>query len=189
VKTDDIEEDLTKAVSLLDKLRLAIFRGEFAPRQRLLEMELVAKYETSRAAVREVLAVLENEGLVTRQRNRSAWVRPVTVQEAIEILEVRAVVEGMCAAKAAAKATEADHRELQRMAGEMTDAVEVGDMLTDSRVSDQIHVKIREIAGQQTAAGIIDRLRHQGVRYQFHVSLLPGRLERGPASTGASSAR
>jgi DNA-binding GntR family transcriptional regulator len=28
-------------------------------------------------------------------------------------------------------------------------------------------------------AGIIDRLRHPGVRYQFHVSLLPGRLAQG----------
>jgi len=44
-----------------------------------------------------------------------------------------------------------------------------------------VHAKIREIAGQQTAAGIINRLRHQGVRYQFHVSLLPGRLAQGLA--------
>jgi DNA-binding GntR family transcriptional regulator len=179
MQTDDIDEGLTKTVSLRHKLRLAIFRGEFAPGQRLVESELAAKYETSRGAVREVLALLQNEGLVTRMRNRSAWVRPVTVQEAIEILEVRAVVEGMCAARAAAKATEEDHRELQRMADEMTDAVKNGDMLTDSRVSDQVHTKIREIAGQQTAAGIIDRLRHQSVRYQFHVSLLPGRLAQG----------
>jgi len=54
-----------------------------------------------------------------------------------------------------------------------------GDVLTDSMLSDQIHTRLREIAGQQTAAGIIDRLRHQGVRYQFHVSLLPGRLAQG----------
>ena len=33
--------------------------------------------------------------------------------------------------------------------------------------------------GQQTAAAILDRLRYQWVRYQFHVSLLPGRLAQG----------
>ena len=177
--THDIEEGLTETVSLLDKLRMAIYHGEFAPGQRLVESELAQKYETSRGAVREALALLQNEGLITRQRNRSAWVRPVTIEEAIEILEVRAVVEGMCAAKAAAKATEADHQELMKMADEMADAVKRGDMLTDSRVSDQLHAKIREIAGQQAASGIIERLRHQGVRYQFHVSLLPGRLAQG----------
>ena len=179
MQTHDIEEGLTETVSLLDKLRMAIYHGEFAPGQRLVESELAEKYVTSRGAVREALALLQNEGLITRQRNRSAWERPVTVEEAIEILEVRAVVEGLCAAKAAAKATKADHRELRKMAAEMADAVKRGDVLTDSRVSDEVHAKIREIAGQQTAAGLIERLRYQGVRYQFHVSLLPGRLAQG----------
>jgi DNA-binding GntR family transcriptional regulator len=179
VQTQDIEQGLPETVSLLDKLRLAIYRGELAPGQRLVESELAEKYDTSRGAVREALALLQNDGLITRQRNRSAWVRPVTLEEAIEILEVRAVIEGLCAAKAATRATKKDHRALRKMADEMTDAVKRGDVLTDSRVSDQVHAKLREIAGQQTAAGIIDRLRYQGVRYQFHVSLLPGRLAEG----------
>jgi DNA-binding GntR family transcriptional regulator len=179
VQTEDIEQGLPETVSLLDKLRMAIYHGEFAPGQRLVESDLAAKYETSRGAVREALALLQNEGLITRQRNRSAWVRPVTIKEAIEILEIRAVVEGLCAAKAAARATTEDHRELRRMAAEMSEAVKRGDVLTDSRISDEIHAKIREVADQQTAAGLIDRLRYQGVRYQFHVSLLPGRLAEG----------
>jgi DNA-binding GntR family transcriptional regulator len=179
VQTQDIEQGLPETVSLLDKLRMAIYRGELAPGQRLVESELAQKYDTSRGAVREALALLQNEGLVTRQRNRSAWVRPITVEEAIEILEVRAVVEGLCAAKAAANATKDDHKELRALAGEMTDAVKHGDVLNDSRVSDLVHAKIREIARQQIAASLINRLRHQGVRYQFHVSLLPGRLAQG----------
>jgi DNA-binding GntR family transcriptional regulator len=179
VQTQDIEAGLTETVSLLDKLRMAIYHMEFAPGQRLVESELASKYDTSRGAVREAIALLQNEGLVTRERNRSAWVRPVTIEEAIEILEVRAVVEGLCAAKAAARASTEDHRVLRTLADEMTVAVKCGDVLTDSMVSDQVHTKIREIAGQQTAAGIINRLRHQGVRYQFRVSLLPGRLVQG----------
>jgi DNA-binding GntR family transcriptional regulator len=179
LQTHDIEQGLPETVSLLDKLRMAIYRGELAPGQRLVESELAQKYDTSRGAVREALALLQNEGLVTRQRNRSAWVRPITIEEAIEILEVRGVVEGMCAAKAAASATADDHRVLRALADEMIEAVKNGDVLTDSRVSDQMHARLREIAGQQTAASIIDRLRYQGVRYQFHVSLLPGRLAQG----------
>lgn len=179
MQTHDIEQGLQETVSLLDRLRMAIYRGELAPGQRLVESELANKYDTSRGAVREALALLQNEGLVIRERNRSAWVRPVTIEEAIEVLEVRAVVEGLCAAKAAAQATAEDHRVLRALADEMVIAVKQPDVLTDSRVSDQVHTKIREIAGQQAAAGIINRLRHQGVRYQFHVSLLPGRLAAG----------
>ena len=178
-QTHDIEQGLPETVSLLDKLRMAIYHGELTPGHRLVESELAQKYDTSRGAVREALALLQNEGLVTRQRNRSAWVRPVTLAEAIEITEVRAVVEGLCAAKAAVRATTADHRELRALARQMSDAVKRGEILTDSRISDQMHSKIRQIAGQQTAAGILDRLRYQDVRYQFHVSLLPGRLAEG----------
>jgi DNA-binding GntR family transcriptional regulator len=175
----EIEQGLPETMSVLDKLRMAIYRGEFAPNQRLVESELAAKYDTSRGAVREALVQLENEGLILRPRNRSASVRPVTSAEAVEITEVRAVIEGLCAAKAAAAATEADHAELQALVRRMADAVRHGDMLTDSRISDLMHAKIREIGGQGTASRILERLRYQDVRYQFHVSLLPGRLVKG----------
>jgi len=174
-----IERGLPETVSLLDKLRMAIYHGEFLPGQRLVESELATRFDTSRGAVREALVQLENEGLILRPRNRSASVRPVTPAEAVEITEVRAVIEGLCAAKAAAAATEADHAELRELMRQMADAVKRGDMLTDSRISDQMHAKIRQIGGQGTANRILERLRYQDVRYQFHVSLLPGRLVKG----------
>jgi len=175
----DIEQGLPETVSLLDKLRMAIYHGEFGPNHRLVESELAARYDTSRGAVREALVQLENEGLILRPRNRSASVRPVTPAEAVEITEVRAVIEGLCAAKAAVAATEADHDELRELMRQMGDAVKRGDMLTDSRISDLMHLKIRQIAGQGTANRILERLRYRDVRYQFHVSLLPGRLVKG----------
>jgi len=174
-----IEQGLPETVSLLDRLRMAIYHGEFMPGQRLVESELATRYDTSRGAVREALVQLENEGLILRPRNRSASVRPVTPAEAVEITEVRAVIEGLCAAKAAVAATEADHADLRELMRQMADAVKRGDMLADSRISDQMHAKIREIGGQGTANRILERLRYQDVRYQFHVSLLPGRLVKG----------
>ena len=105
--------------------------------------------------------------------------RSVVRPEAVEITEVRAVIEGLCAAKAAAVATEADHAELRALGRQIADAVSRGDMLADSRISDLMHAKIREIGGQGTANRILERLRYQDVRYQFHVSLLPGRLVKG----------
>jgi DNA-binding GntR family transcriptional regulator len=175
----DIEQGLPETVSLLDKLRMAIYHSEFMPGQRLVESELAARYDTSRGAVREALVQLANEGLIVRPRNRSASVRLVTPAEAVEITEVRAVIEGLCAAKAATAATEADHAELRALMRQMADAVKRGDMLADSRISDLMHAKIREIGGQATAHRILERLRYQDVRYQFRISLLPGRLVKG----------
>ena len=175
----DIEQGLPETVSLLDKLRMAIYHGELGPNHRLVESELTAKYDTSRGAVREALVQLENEGLILRPRNRSASVRPVTPAAAVEITEVRAVIDGLCAAKAATAATEADHAELRALMRQMADAVRRGDMVADSRISDIMHAKIRDIGAQGTANRILERLRYQDVRYQFHVSLLPGRLVKG----------
>ena len=81
MQTQDIEAGLTETVSLLDKLRMAIYRMEFAPGQRLVESELARKYDTSRGAVREAIALLQNEGLVSRERNRSADVEAMQVHD------------------------------------------------------------------------------------------------------------
>ncbi|MBO0775382.1 MAG: GntR family transcriptional regulator [Actinobacteria bacterium] len=172
-------DHLPETISLLDKLRMAIYRGELTPGQRLVETELANTYDTSRGAVREALVLLGNEGLVSRQRNRGAWVRPVSLAEAIEITEVRAVLEGLCAAKAATAAGRRDHRELRAVGKSMTAAVKQGDIVTYNRTSQEVHRRVRELARQATAAGILERLRYQSVRYQFSVALLPGRPAQG----------
>ena len=75
MQTQDIGQGLPETVSLLDRLRIAIYRGELAPGQRLVESELAQKYDTSRGAVREALALLQNEGLITRQVEAGSPVR------------------------------------------------------------------------------------------------------------------
>jgi DNA-binding GntR family transcriptional regulator len=175
----EVPERMPETISLLDKLRMAIYHGELTPGQRLVETELAGRYDTSRGAVREALVLLSNEGLVSRERNRGAWVRPVSLAEAIEITECRAVLEGLCAAKAAAAATRRDHRELRLVAKSMTAAVSKGDLVTYNRTSQEVHTRVRELAHQATAAGILERLRYQSVRYQFSVALLPGRPAQG----------
>lgn len=173
------DTDVLAEVSLLDRLRLAIVHGELAPGQRLVEADLAERYGGSRGAVREAIVLLENEGLVTRQRNRGASVRPVSLQEAIEITEVRAVVEGLCAAKAAEQSTPADRRKLKAIGTAMQKAVKQNDVVAYSNTSQEAHLYIREMAKQQTASGVLDRLRYQSVRYQFSVAMLPARPATG----------
>jgi DNA-binding GntR family transcriptional regulator len=169
------QEQLTEADRLLDTLRLAIYRGELTPGQRLVEAEVAGRYHASRAAVREALALLTNEGLVLRERNRGARVRPVSLDEAVEIFEARAVLEGLCAAKAAAAITTREQRELKALSSPMTKAVRRNDIIVHNQTSLRVHTKIQEIAKQATVSTMLDRLRYQSGRYQFHVALLPGR--------------
>jgi DNA-binding GntR family transcriptional regulator len=164
---------------LLDALRQAILVGDLLPGERLVEGDLAERFGASRGTVREALSLLDNEGLVARQPNRGAWVRTVSVDEAIEFTEVRAVLEGLCAAKAAVKATAGDREILRRGLAEMQAAVEAGDFLAYGAGSRKMHQAIREIADHRAAADILDRLQYQSGRYQVRVALLPGRPAQG----------
>lgn len=160
---------------VVNGIREAILSGRFVPNQRLIEADLSEEFAASRAGVRAALAELAGEGLIERVQNRGARVRAVSLAEAVEISEVRMVVEGLCAAKAAARATAADTAELRKIGEEMRAAVASGDVLGYSRLNELLHRRIREISGQRTAAGVLERLRAQNVRHQFRLAVHPGR--------------
>ncbi|GAA1877648.1 GntR family transcriptional regulator [Asanoa iriomotensis] len=168
-------ERLQDTASVVHAIREAIVAGEFNPGQRLIESELSQRFSASRGTVRQALALLGNEGLAVSEANRGARVRPVSKAEAIEITEVRAVLEGLCARRAAANASAAERKELRELGATMQAAVKRGDIMTYSQVSQDVHLRIRELSGQHTAADLLNRLRFRSVRYQFSVALLPGR--------------
>jgi DNA-binding GntR family transcriptional regulator len=156
-------------------IRDAIIQGDFAPNQRLVEADLSEQFGASRSGVRSALFELANEGLVERVQNRGARVRAVTLDEAVEISEVRMVVEGLCAAKAAERVTDEEIAELRALGASMRTAVAEGHVLRYSELNQTLHLRIREISGQSAAGGVLERLRAQNVRHQFRLALVPGR--------------
>jgi len=160
---------------VLAELRAGILRGEFAPRQRLIEAELTERYATSRFVLRNALNRLATEGLVELQPNRGARVREISLEEAIEITEIRRAVEGLAAARAAERATDGEIADLRALGEQMVTAVETADMLRYSELNARFHGTVRAIARHTTATKIIEQLHAQMVRHQFRLSLLPGR--------------
>lgn len=165
----------TGSEDVLGALRDAIMQGEFVPDQRLVESDLCSRFSANRGAVRAALLRLTEEGLVERVQNRGARVRAVSLQEAVEICEVRMVLEGLCAAKAAARVTEGECAELRGVGDRMTEAVQAGDVMGYSRWNQELHRLLRRYSGQATAEAVLERLRAQSVRHQFRLSLVPGR--------------
>jgi DNA-binding GntR family transcriptional regulator len=163
------------ATELSDALRRAIIAGEFAPNQRLIEADLSTAYGVSRAAIRTALFELASEGLVDRLPNRGSRVRAITVDEAIEILEVRIGIEGLCAAKAAEKITDAEIAEFSQLRADIVSSAESGALLEYSRLHQLLDQRIRELSGHATAVALLERLRAQSVRHQFRLSFQPGR--------------
>jgi DNA-binding GntR family transcriptional regulator len=156
-------------------IREAIVRGDYAPNQRLIEADLSTAFGASRGAVRAALFELASDGLIDRLPNRGSRVRAVTLDEAVEILEVRIGLEGLCAAKAAERITNKQIKELRGLRDDLLQAVASGDLLTYSTLNQQLDKRVRELSGHSTAVSILEKLRAQSVRHQFRLSFQPGR--------------
>ncbi|HTT54858.1 MAG TPA: GntR family transcriptional regulator [Streptosporangiaceae bacterium] len=166
-------EDSKPAVT--EALRAAIIAGEYAPKQRLVEIDLCERFGTSRFILRSALQELAAQGLVEFQRNRGARVREVSLTEAIEITEVRILLEGLLAARAAERVSKPDAAMLRRLVKDMRTAVAKSELLTYSELNAQLHAAIRDLGGHETASRLLRQLRDQTVRHQFSLSLVPGR--------------
>jgi DNA-binding GntR family transcriptional regulator len=78
-----------------DEIRDAIISGRIAPGARLIERELCEALKISRASVREVLRRLEAERLISVEPRRGPIVMVLSVEEAGEIYEIRAMLESL----------------------------------------------------------------------------------------------
>lgn len=76
-----------------EELRRAISAGELPPGIQLRQDELAERFGTSRIPVREALRQLEAEGFVTFLPNRGAVVSDLSVDEVVELLEIRIALE------------------------------------------------------------------------------------------------
>jgi phosphonate utilization transcriptional regulator len=77
------------------ELERRILGGELAPGAKLIETDIAAELGVSRGPVREAFRALEQASLVRTEKNRGVFVRQVSLEEANEIYEVRAALEGL----------------------------------------------------------------------------------------------
>jgi DNA-binding GntR family transcriptional regulator len=91
--------DLTEQV--YQRLLYAICDGELAPGARLTQEELAATLGVSRQPVLQALRLLKKEGFVRDAGRRGLRVAPLEAQAITHVYEVRAVLDGLAARRAA----------------------------------------------------------------------------------------
>ena len=99
---------------VLDQLRQAIIEMRLPPGHRLVERELIEQTGVSRTTVREVLRQLAAEGLVATVAHKGTVVATIPPERAMELYEIRAVLEAMAARQFAERASDKQMRELRR---------------------------------------------------------------------------
>lgn len=106
----DIKRDLSEKIAIRDKvysvLSDAIFQGKLKPEERLVESKLAKVMKVSRTPVREAIIELEQKGLVVPSPPKGVKVAPLpTMKDLTEFYDIRGVLRGLAARKAAKNIT------------------------------------------------------------------------------------
>ena len=108
---------LVRSSSLPDLVRQELERmilaGEIAAGAKLTEATLAARLGVSRGPVREAFRALEELGLVRIEKNRGVFVRRISIEEADQIYEVRAILDEWIGRRLAQSATAEQIRALR----------------------------------------------------------------------------
>lgn len=105
---------------IFERLRRLILDGEYSPDERLVEGQLAQRLGVSRTPVRQALTMLEAEGLVEISPNRGAAVCSFSLDEVWDIYDLRAVLEGHAARRAANRIQKRELDELRSIVSEMS---------------------------------------------------------------------
>ena len=147
----------------MHQLRERILGGEYAPGERLGEVELADKFGLSRTPVREALRRLAAEGLVDITTNKGARVVEYPPQDLEYIFMIRAHVEGLAARAAAQTATTADIDRLDHIATVLKDHAEAGNLDEVYRLNAEYHATLNGLAGSPVVSTTVGTLIHASV--------------------------
>lgn len=81
------------AQAIYQQLRQEIINGELPPRTVLQQVELAERFGVSRTPVREALQHLAHDGLIEFLSGQTAYVFPVTMEDVMEIHQIRVWLE------------------------------------------------------------------------------------------------
>jgi GntR family transcriptional repressor for pyruvate dehydrogenase complex len=157
------------------------------------ERELVENYSVGRSSVREALRMLESRGLIEARGNGTFTVSHArnTLNQSLELLlsvaeadlhelfEIRRILEGECAALAAARRREPDLVRMRAAIAEMESGIGSEDEYIAADL--EFHLTIAEATGNRVAAHLMHALRDQLHRALGTVYQIPHSAERSLA--------
>jgi len=149
-------------------LRKKILKGELAPGERLMEVQLAEKLGVSRTPIREAMRMLEKEGLVVMRPRRGAQVAQISLRDLNDVLEVRKTLEMLAIRKACARMKSSDIAAMKQAAGRFEKLVASDGELTEMAEADEsFHQSIYEGARNARLTQILENLREQMYRFRF----------------------
>ncbi len=180
-KSAVVTQEGNRASKAYEKLREVIVRGQLSPGTRIVETDIAERLGISRTPLRSALQRLQQEGYIhaaSRGRQSRAVVAPLTREDAYELFEIVAAVEGMAARRAARMDRESREplaRELEGLNQALLEASQKPDADHD-RVFDldaQFHRRYVEVGAGPRILALFNAVKPQAERYlRLYVSAL-----------------
>lgn len=143
----------TSLTSALEReIERLILSGEMPPGHRLNEIQLANRFGTSRGPIREATRSLEAKGLVEMVRNRGVFIRRLSLEEALEIYDLRAALFGLAGRLVAERMNDRILRELKEQLTAMDEAADAGDFESYYPLNLAFHDYIVTMTGNKTLA-------------------------------------
>jgi len=147
-----------------------IVRRDLAPGARVTEETLAKELGVSRTPLRDAIRKLEEYRLLSRHRNRTIYVAPMSVAEALELTTIREQLEALVARHAAQRAPECP-AEVARavLMVEQMSALEGTDFGAGTllELGDRFHEQLVAISGMPRLGAMLTSLRFSVERYRY----------------------
>lgn len=147
-------------------LRDAIIVGELRPGERLMEVKLAEKMGVSRTPVREAIRKLELEGLVDMIPRKGAHVADLSVKDIVDVLEVRASLDGLAALLAAERITDEEIDELNHVNSQFVGFLQKENLQGSIKKDVEFHEIIYRSSRNEKLIQIVNNLREQVQRFR-----------------------
>jgi DNA-binding GntR family transcriptional regulator len=156
-----VERRQRRADQIRLELEQRIVTGALEPGARLEEQGLADEFGVSRTPVREALAQLASMDLVELRPRQGAQVKLLSLRDLVDIFDVMAELEGMCARLAARRITAGEREQLQAAHDETKAFVAAGDAdgyyAANARFHEIIYAASHNHFLKETAHGIRNR--------------------------------
>ncbi len=163
---------------IYNSLRDDIVFGRLNPRERLIEANLVQRFGSHRAAVREALAALEQAGLVDRQRNKGASVLDINPERVEQLYAVRMLLETTAAGTMPLPLDPVALETLVTIQRDHQQAVADNDLRRIFDYNNQFHRTLYTQCGNPVLVELIEQCATRALTVRFHPYMDRSFLER-----------
>jgi DNA-binding GntR family transcriptional regulator len=166
----------TLSDELQDMLEDLIVSGGLKPGSRLDDSALAERFRVSRTPVREALKALAGNGLVEIRGREGVFVASVSLPVLIEMFQMMAVMEGLCAKFAARRASAEQKQALLGIHARLVEQLQSGDHLRFYDINQEFHDALYDASNTHYLAEQTRSLRKRVRVYRRYVTFQPGRM-------------